>query len=89
MDFAAEYWEISEVVDLAKEMCDIATPNDEMLDAEIREVCRWIGEDTRDVTWTEGKPVFGGLAIGVMLLVSLMAFPEFYSRYELSPSSIN
>ena len=34
---------ISEIVDIAREVCDIKTPKHEMVDDEIRTAMRWIG----------------------------------------------
>lgn len=74
----------SDILDIAREACDIKTPKHEMTDDEIRTAMRWIGAQAPDTVWADGKPVFGRAGIGLMLSVTLAEFPEFYARYELS-----
>jgi len=80
-----EYVKTSELVDWAKANLDIMKPNSEMTDEDIRRVMRWIGECSYDTVYVDGdKPIFRRIGIGMMLSVTLLAFPEFYTRYELS-----
>jgi len=74
----------SEVVGQAKEACGITNPNSEMTDDKIRKVMRWAGEQASDTRWNDGKLVFGRVGIDMMLFLTLLEFPEFYTRYGLS-----
>ena len=56
-----------------------------MTDEDIRRVMRWLGECSFDTIYVDGdKPIFGRHGIGLMLSVTLLEFPEFYSRYGLA-----
>ena len=60
-------------------------PDDEMTDDDIRRVVRWVGKCSWDTIYIDGdRPVFGRHGIGMMLTVTLLEFPEFYSRYGLA-----
>jgi hypothetical protein len=80
-----EYVKTSELIDWAKANLNIIKPNDAMTDEDIREVIRWIGMCALDTVFLDGdKPIFRRIGIGMMLSVTLLEFPEFYARYELS-----
>lgn len=72
------------LINAAKSACHIRTPNENMTDEEIRVVVRWIGECAPDTIWVDGKPVFGRQGIDIMLTITVVEFPDFYSRYKLS-----
>jgi len=78
------YVNAQELVAQAKLACHITTTNSEMTDDEIREAVRWIGQQTSDTIWDNGKPVFGKSGINLMLFVTLAEFAEFYERHGLS-----
>jgi len=80
----AEYQPTYEIVDWAKANLDIIKLNSDMTDEDIRRVTRWVGECSVDTIYADGKPVIRRLGICLMLSVTLMEFPEFYTRYELS-----
>ena len=53
--------------------------------AEIKEIIRWIGMCSVDTIFLDGdKPVLGRMGIGLMLTVTLLEFPDYYMKYELS-----
>jgi hypothetical protein len=63
----------------------IIKPIEEITDGEIREVVRWIGMCSVDTIFVDGdKPIIGRIGIGLMLSVTLMEFPDYYMKYELS-----
>ena len=85
METLSEYQTSTEVVDWAKASLNIIKLNSDMTDDDIRRVMHWIGECAKDTIYVDGeKPIFGRIGIGLMLSVTLMEFPEFYMRYELS-----
>ena len=85
MESLSEYVETSRLVDWAKASLNIIKLNGDMTNDDIREVIRWVGERSKDTVYIDGdKPVYGRLGIGVMLSITLLEFPEFYSRYELA-----
>jgi len=63
----------------------IIKPIEELTDSEIREVVRWIGMCSVDTIFIDGdKPIIGRIGIGLMLSITLLEFPEYYMKYELS-----
>jgi len=74
----------SDVVSMAKSVCRIDTPNEQMTDKEIRVVCRYLGSLAPDTCFEDGNPVFGRIGISTMLSIALYEFPDFYDRYQLS-----
>ena len=67
------YVSTSDLVSAAKCELGIDKPNNEMDDAEIRQVTRLIGR------WTNGP-----VNLLAMLTVTAVEFPKFFSRYQLS-----
>ena len=55
-----------------------------MIEDEVRKVARWIGECAYDTIYIDDEPRFGRTGIGLMLLVTMMEFPMFYEKYDLS-----
>lgn len=56
-----------------------------LTDSEIRKVVRWIGMCSVDTIFIDGdKPILGRIGIGLMLSITLLEFPEYYMKYELS-----
>ena len=85
MERLSEYLETRQLVDWAKANLDIIKLDSDMTDEDIRRVMRWIGLCSVDTVFVDGdKPIFGRLAIGMMLSTTLLMFPEFYSRHELA-----
>jgi hypothetical protein len=75
----------NQLVELAKTNLNIDKPNDEMTNDDIRQVIRFIGDNSFDTIHTDGeKPRLGRIAIYNMLLTTLMVFPAYYRRYELT-----
>ena len=72
-----------ELVDSAKEACDIAKPNSEMSDGEIRTIVYWIFEQLPDTSWVNERIVPSRAGIDLLLFVTMSEFPEFYQRYGL------
>ena len=85
MENLSEYMQADNLILWAKANLDIIKPNDDMTDEDIRRVARWLGECSFDTIYVDGdKPIFGRHGIGLMLSLTLLEFPEFYSRYELA-----
>ena len=79
-----EYLKPSELVNQAKASFNIIKSNAEMSEDEVRRVVRWIGECAYDTICIGDEPGLGRAGIGFMLLVTMMEFPEFYEKYDLS-----
>ena len=63
----------------------IKKPEGTLPDKHIREVIRWVGICAVDTIFVGGdKPILGRIGIGLMLTVTLLEFPEYYMKYELS-----
>ena len=63
----------------------IKKPEGPLPDKLIREVIRWVGICAVDTIFVGGdKPILGRIGIGLMLTVTLLEFPEYYVKYELS-----
>ena len=74
-----------ELVGWAQANLKIMKPKEVLTDEDIREVIRWIGMCTVDTIFIDGdKPIIGRIGIGLMLTVTLLEFPEYYMKYELS-----
>lgn len=74
-----------ELVGWAQANLNIMKPKEALTNAEIREIMRWIGMCSVDTIYLEGeRPVLGRIGIGLMLTVTLLEFPEYYMKYELS-----
>ena len=85
MEDLDKYMETSQLIDWAKANLDIIKLNSDMTDEDIRKVIRWIGMCAIDTVFVDGdKPILRRIGIGMMLSVTLLEFPEFYSRYELA-----
>lgn len=84
MEHRTDYQDTGLAVETAKQACNIATPNPEMSDEEIRTVCKWLAEKAPDTIWANDEPKLGRMGIGVMMSVALYEFPEFYDKYGLS-----
>ncbi|MBA7596058.1 hypothetical protein ES703_03027 [subsurface metagenome] len=85
MEDLDKYVETSQLTDWAKANLDIIKLNSDMTDEDIRRVIRWIGLCAVDTVFVDGdKPILRRIGIGMMLSVTLLEFPEFYSRYELA-----
>lgn len=85
MEDLDKYMETSQLVDWAKANLDIIKLNSDMTDEDIRKVIRWIGMCAVDTVFVDGdKPILRRIGIGMMLSITLLEFPVFYSRYELA-----
>lgn len=85
MEDLDKYMETSQLINWAKANLDIIKLNSDMTDEDIRKVIRWIGMCSVDTVFVDGdKPILRRIGIGMMLSVTLLEFPEFYSRYELA-----
>ena len=80
-----EYMTAGELVDWAQANLKIMKPKEALTNAEIREIMRWIGMCSVDTIFIGGeKPILGRIGIGLMLTVTLLEFPDYYVKYELS-----
>ena len=74
-----------ELVEWAKFSLHIDRPNSQMTDNDIRQTIRWIGDYSFDtIYFDDGKTQLGRIGVNNMLLVTLMVFPHYYVKYELS-----
>ena len=75
----------TQLVDWAKANLNIMKLNQDLSDKEIARLMRWVGMCTYDTIFTDGdKPHMGRIGIGNMLSVTMVVFPEFYQKHELS-----
>ena len=80
-----EYMTAGELVDWAQANLKIMKPKEALANAEIREIMHWIGMCSVDTIFIGGeKPILGRIGIGLMLTVTLLEFPDYYVKYELS-----
>ena len=85
MENLNEYMYTWTLVDWAQANLKIMKSKEAVTNAEIREIMRWIGMCSVDTIFLDGdKPVLGRIGIGVMLTVTLLEFPDYYIKYELS-----
>jgi hypothetical protein len=74
-----------ELVDWAKANLNIVKLDEDLMDTEICEIIKWIGMCSVDTIYIDGdKPILGRIGIGLMLSVTLLEFPDYYMKYELS-----
>ena len=74
-----------DLVDWAMANLKIIKLAEDLTDDEIRKVIHWIGLCTVDTIFIDGdKPILGRIGIGLMLSVTLLEFPDYYVKYELS-----
>ncbi len=79
------YMHTWELVGWAQANLKIIKPKETLTNTEIREIMRWIGMCSVDTIFTGGeKPIMGRIGIGLMLTTTLLEFPEYYVKYELS-----
>jgi len=58
---------------------------EELTTYDIRRIMRWVGLCSVDTIFIGAKkPHIGRIGIGLMLTVTLLEFPEYYMKYELS-----
>jgi len=62
----------------------IAPPDAPISDQDIRQIMLWIGYNAVDTMYPDDVPKLGRIGIGLMLSVTLLEFPEYYVKYELS-----
>ena len=67
------YISTNELIRVAKASLGISTPNSEMTDEEIRHTVVWAS-----------KLVYHHIDLILILALSAIEFPEFFSRYELA-----
>ena len=79
-----EYLKPGELVNQAKASFNIIKPNAEMSEDEVRRVVRRIGDSAFDTIYIGDESRLGRAGIGLMLLVTMMEFPMFYEKYDLS-----
>ena len=84
MDSLDSYSIPDELVWWALGQFNIDKPPEELDDIEIGRITRWLGLCAYDSYLVEGKPILNRGGINLMLTISLLVFPEFYQRHELS-----
>ena len=81
----SDYMTACEITRRAMVDLNIHKPRSELTNRDIRRIIRWVGFCSMDIAFIDGdKPVLGRISIGLMLSVTLMEFPEYYMKYELS-----
>ena len=85
MEFNNSWMTPDQWVVWSKEYLSIRTPNDEMSDAEIANTMRFIGYCSMDTMLIDqGTTRIGRIGIDNMLLITLIVFPAYYCKFELS-----
>jgi len=80
-----EYMTAGQLVDWAMENIRLCKPREELTNHDISELMQWIGICAPDTIITQDDfPFIGRMGTGLMLSVTLLAFPEYYMKYELS-----
>jgi hypothetical protein len=80
-----EYLTADELICWAMANLNIVKLQDTLTDSDIRRIIRWVGLCSVDTIFIDGdKPILGRIGIGLMLTVTILEFPEFYAKYELS-----
>jgi hypothetical protein len=79
-----DYLSTSELVDMAKDILHIRTPNPDMTDDEVRKVIRWIGMDGACSHCKGEKPFCQSVDLLLMLIVTAVEFPKFFTKFELA-----
>ena len=79
-----EFVEAETLVTWALWNLDMLGQENNLKDDEIRLIIRTIGSQAIDTVFPDDQPVFRRIGISLMLSVTLMAFPDYYVRYELS-----
>jgi hypothetical protein len=73
------------LVEMAMYDLGIVTPKEELVDADIKKIMHYIGEWASETDYTNPyHPRIGLMGVGIMLTVTLLEFPDYYERYELS-----
>lgn len=78
------YIDTDTIIDYARSELGINSLGPDMTDDEIAMVMRLLARGAPDTVWSEDKPVLGRLGVGIMLSLTLYAFPDFYVRHELA-----
>jgi hypothetical protein len=78
-----EYLSTGELVAAAKRCLGIDVPNSEMSDREIKAVARFIGRSVSHCRCECGKRYCHSIDLLLMLIVSAVEFPKFFSKYGL------
>lgn len=78
------YIPTSDLIEQVKMALGIVKPNNRLMDCEIRHIVVAIGSKMFDTVWAENKPIMGKFGIQMMLSITILAFPDYYERYELS-----
>jgi hypothetical protein len=80
-----ESLEIFSLVEAMKLILEIDCPNEAMIDEQIKQVARKIGELSEDTTYdANGKPIFGHQGIDFMITTVLYVFPRYFEKYNLA-----
>ena len=79
-------WMDTEII-VALAMVDIGMdkPRDALTDADTKKIMHYVGQWANEYDFTHPySPRLGLFAIGIMLTVCLLEFPEYYQRYGLA-----
>jgi hypothetical protein len=75
----------SEIVEEAMYDLMIDKPKDELGDVDIKMIMHYIGMCAVDTDISDpDNPRIGLIGVGLMLTVTLLEFPDYYQKYELS-----
>ena len=80
----AGYMSTGQLIDWAMAQLNTMKPRDQLSDDEIKKLICWIGLCAVDSILVDGEPVLNRIGIGLMLSITLLEFPKYYQRYELS-----
>jgi hypothetical protein len=80
-----DWMEAGQIVELAMFDLGISKAKEDLGDSDIRKIMHYIGQWADETDFTNlCSPRLGLFAIGVMLTVCLLEFPEYYEKYQLS-----
>jgi hypothetical protein len=79
-------WMDAEII-VALAMVDIGMdkPKEELIDADKKRILHYVGQWANEYDFVHPySPRLGLFAVGIMLTVCLLEFPEYYQKYELA-----
>ncbi len=80
-----DYVTTGHLIDWAMEKVGIFKLKEELNDHDVAEIMQWIGICACDtLILMDDFPIIRRIGLGLMLTVTLLEFPDFYTRHELS-----
>jgi len=79
-----DYFSAGQLINWAMRNMQIPEGHRGITEEDIREIMRWIGFNAIDTMYPDDVPKLGRIGIGLMLTVTLLAFPAYYVKHKLS-----